>query len=360
MNLGTIPVPPLIPGSQNYKTIEVNVTKINNLMGDVLYKINTWKGTVRVTTTEVIDLSGLQTIDGVVLIKGDRVLVKDQTNQIENGIYIVNQLEWQRSDDLPDGSFVTGVAVFTSSGTTLSNRIYVCINESGSDIVGINEIIFTTLLASSSSVGDINQIQISGSLNESVISSLATASPAGLIETPAGLNVTGIGSNINVENGDLTITAGNISTSLGSVSGTSVSGTSISSSTSVTAGSGSVVISGNFTANNGGFVISTKSNALQTISITNSVTTSGFSGVITTFTASAATGATQTFVVNNTNVTSTSCVFLQLVSYAGTPVTDGIPLLSVSNTVNGSFSISIINFGASSLNGVLVINYLIV
>ena len=47
-------------------------------------------------TTGNITLSGLQTIDGVSLQAGVKILVKDQDNQVENGIYEVNANVWQR------------------------------------------------------------------------------------------------------------------------------------------------------------------------------------------------------------------------------------------------------------------------
>jgi hypothetical protein len=59
-----------------------------------------WKDTVRVATTGVnIALSGTQTIDGVPLAVGNRVLVKDQTTASENGIYIVASGSWTRATD---------------------------------------------------------------------------------------------------------------------------------------------------------------------------------------------------------------------------------------------------------------------
>ena len=45
------------------------------------------KNSVRAATTSTLTLSGLQTIDGVALSAGDRVLVKNQANQAQNGIY---------------------------------------------------------------------------------------------------------------------------------------------------------------------------------------------------------------------------------------------------------------------------------
>ena len=47
------------------------------------------KNPVRVATTTNITLSGTQTIDGVALSAGNRVLVKDQSTGQNNGIYAV-------------------------------------------------------------------------------------------------------------------------------------------------------------------------------------------------------------------------------------------------------------------------------
>jgi hypothetical protein len=57
------------------------------------------KQSVRVATTGPIVLSGLQTIDTVTLVAGDRVLVKNQTNAAENGIYVVAAGAWSRALD---------------------------------------------------------------------------------------------------------------------------------------------------------------------------------------------------------------------------------------------------------------------
>lgn len=71
-----------------------------------------------VATTANITLSGLQTIDGVVLASGDRVLVKGQTTTAENGIYIAATADWTRAPDF-DGSLdvVGGTLVYIASGT---------------------------------------------------------------------------------------------------------------------------------------------------------------------------------------------------------------------------------------------------
>ena len=76
------------------------------------------KQSVRVATTENITLSGTQTIDGVAVVAGDRVLVKNQTNGINNGIYVVAAGAWTRSVDADVNADVTaGLFTFVSEGT---------------------------------------------------------------------------------------------------------------------------------------------------------------------------------------------------------------------------------------------------
>lgn len=54
---------------------------------------------VRVATTASITLSGTQTIDGISLSAGNRVLVKDQGTASQNGVYDVAAGTWLRSSD---------------------------------------------------------------------------------------------------------------------------------------------------------------------------------------------------------------------------------------------------------------------
>lgn len=84
------------------------------------------KAACRVATTgSNIDLvtTPPSTIDGVTLLNGDRVLVKDQTNAEDNGIYVVPASgAWSRSTDADENAeVVSGMFVFVSEGTVNSN-----------------------------------------------------------------------------------------------------------------------------------------------------------------------------------------------------------------------------------------------
>ena len=79
-----------------------------------------WKQSVRVASTaNIATLSGLLTVDGVTLVAGDRVLVKDQTTGSQNGIWVAASGAWARATDADANAEVTaGLAVMVTEGTT--------------------------------------------------------------------------------------------------------------------------------------------------------------------------------------------------------------------------------------------------
>lgn len=83
-----------------------------------------WKQPVRVATTANITLSGAQTIDGVSVVAGDRVLVKNQTAGAANGIYVAATGAWARSTDFDTGAEALGAATFVSEGTSQGNQVW--------------------------------------------------------------------------------------------------------------------------------------------------------------------------------------------------------------------------------------------
>jgi hypothetical protein len=80
------------------------------------------KESVRAATTAPITLSNTQTIDGVALAVGNRVLVKDQATASQNGIYIVDSGAWTRALDAnTDAKVNPGLFVFVEQGTVNSD-----------------------------------------------------------------------------------------------------------------------------------------------------------------------------------------------------------------------------------------------
>jgi hypothetical protein len=90
------------------------------------------KASVRAATTANITLSNTQTIDGVALSVGDRVLVKNQSTGSQNGIYVVASGSWTRAadfDNSPDVEVSPGTFFFVEEGTTQADNGYVVSND---------------------------------------------------------------------------------------------------------------------------------------------------------------------------------------------------------------------------------------
>ena len=78
-------------------------------------------------TTANITLSAPQTIDGLAVIAGDRVLVKNQTTTSENGIYQVNAGAWTRTTDADTRDELVSAFVFIPHGSVQNrNTAWVC------------------------------------------------------------------------------------------------------------------------------------------------------------------------------------------------------------------------------------------
>lgn len=99
------------------------------------------KNAVKAATVSGITLSGLSTIDGYVLTTGDRILVKNQINEIDNGIYSGSSGSWGRTSDFANGlTGVTGSYIYVLTGNTNKNYAYILTSEN--PIVGVDSLIF--------------------------------------------------------------------------------------------------------------------------------------------------------------------------------------------------------------------------
>ena len=84
-----------------------------------------------------------QSIDGVTLQTGDRILIKNQTTQSQNGIYNVNASGApSRTTDMATGSNAAGAFVFVEQGTVNAENGFTCTSDTGSAVVGTNNLTF--------------------------------------------------------------------------------------------------------------------------------------------------------------------------------------------------------------------------
>jgi len=77
-----------------------------------------WKAPCVAATTANIALTGTQTIDGVAVVAGNRVLVKNQTTASGNGIYVVAAGAWARAADSTTAAQLENEATYIDQGTT--------------------------------------------------------------------------------------------------------------------------------------------------------------------------------------------------------------------------------------------------
>jgi hypothetical protein len=86
---------------------------------------------VKSASTANLTLSGTQTVDGIALVAGDRVLVKDQTAPAQNGIYSVSATAWTRVTDMDTWTEVPNAYVWVEQGTAQADTGWVVTSDQG-------------------------------------------------------------------------------------------------------------------------------------------------------------------------------------------------------------------------------------
>lgn len=126
-------------------------TNITDRLNGVLSGL-AMKDPVAVAATGNISLSGLQTVDGITLTEGLRVLAPFQTDATENGIYVATSSDWSRAKDF-DGNrdVVTGTCLRVNSGTYAG--YFFSVTTAGEITIGTTDITFgLALVANSASI----------------------------------------------------------------------------------------------------------------------------------------------------------------------------------------------------------------
>lgn len=116
---------------------------------EALSEISLLKEVVKCATTSPITLADEQTIDtSVDVVEGDRVLVKDQSDDAENGIYnVISGSDWVRSVDFDSGDkFRKGTMIPIASGTSLADELWM-VSSDDPHVVGTSDITFVKVNA---------------------------------------------------------------------------------------------------------------------------------------------------------------------------------------------------------------------
>ena len=104
-------------------------------------------------TNANITLLGAQTVNSVAVVAGDRVLVKDQTDATENGIYDVKATAWSRSADF-DGArdVVQGTLIVVVTSGVSGEAIFYQVTTANPITIGTTEITISDFAAALGSI----------------------------------------------------------------------------------------------------------------------------------------------------------------------------------------------------------------
>lgn len=135
-----------------------------------------WKQAVRAATTAAVTLSTAlengDTLDGVTLATGDRVLVKNQASATENGIYTVNASGAPtRATDADAGSELVNATVYVSEGTALADTQWTCTTNAPITL-GSTSLAFAQLSTGS---GTVTSVDASGGVQTASGSAITTS-----------------------------------------------------------------------------------------------------------------------------------------------------------------------------------------
>ena len=157
------------------------------------------------TTANVNLTNGLEagdSIDGVTLVAGDRVLVKDQTDATENGLYLaVSSGAASRDPEHDSIAELSGGMVVVNQGSTNDNKIFLCTTDNTGS-VGSTAITYTVITPAN--VGTVTSVGVadSGSSEFTVANSPITSSGTITlaVNSIANTKITGLGtsSTLNV------------------------------------------------------------------------------------------------------------------------------------------------------------------
>ena len=196
-------------GSPSASSDAATKNYVDNLVTGLKTRIIT-----RVATTANINLSNAlengDTLDGITLATGNKVLVKDQTDATENGIYnVVASGAATRDTDYDTVAELAGQLVIVQEGSSNADKIFLCTTDNSGSIGSVN-IVFT--IVQPSNVGDVTlngvQTLTNKTLTSPVISEIVSVSNGNISVLPNGSGKVLLDGNGST--GGVAVTDGNI------------------------------------------------------------------------------------------------------------------------------------------------------
>jgi hypothetical protein len=321
-------------------TQPTGATDIVNLLALQSYAAGiSWKQPCVAATLANITLSGLQTIDGKAVVAGDRVLVKDQSNAANNGIYLASATAWTRSEDANTWDELICAITFIEYGTQAGGAWFCTAQDGGTlGVTAVNWSQFTTSATYSAGTG----LTLTGTVfSITPVGTAATygsASSVPVFTTNASGQVSSV-TNTSIAIGATQITSGTIDSARLSGSYSGITGLGTLTDLTVTN-----AIVGSITGNAATATLATSATSATTA--TNLA--GGASGNVPYQTASGAT----TFLATGTN--GQVLTLASGVPSWATPTTGTVTSVSGSGTVSGiSLSGTVTSSGSLTLGGTL-------
>ncbi|RWD69592.1 hypothetical protein [Mesorhizobium sp.] len=297
---------------------------------------------MRLATTANITLYGLQTIDGVLTQVGDRVLVKDQADPTENGIYTASEGQWFRAADARTARTVQkGTTVHVQEGAVSADRVYAF--ETLDPVIGADPITLSFYL-SQDTLGD--AVDAANAAAASAAAALTSKNAAATSATSAAGSVTAAAGSATAASTSATnaaasaTNAGNSATAAaGSASTAAGSATSAGTSASAAAGSASAA-SSSATAASGSATnaaISATNAAASAVAAANAVAALGYTFSTSTTDADPGNG---TLRLNNASAASATAAYIDNLDSSGATVSGVLDTFDDStNTIKGQLTL---------------------
>ena len=173
----------------------------------------------KVATTGNVNLTnGLEngdTIDGITLQTGDKILVKSNTDATENGIYICpNSGTASRDTNYDTVEELAGQMIVVQQGSTNADKIFLCTTDNSGSIGSVN-IVFSQVTPANQ--GTVQSVGITQSGSEFTIGNTPITSTGNITLNVNRISATKIGANTNIsdtEYGHLNGVSSNIQTQL--------------------------------------------------------------------------------------------------------------------------------------------------
>lgn len=293
------------------------------------------KQSVRVATTAAGTLASSfqngSTVDGVTLATGDRILIKNQASQSENGIYTVNASGAPtRATDMDAWSEVPNAFVFVEVGSTLADTGWVCTSNQGGTL----------------NTTPITFVQFSGAGTYTQGTGITISGNTISLSTPVAVANGGTGLSSTPSNGQLDIGNGT-----GFTRSTLTQGTGIT----VTNGSGTITIANAGVTSLAGTtnqITASASTGSVTLSLPSAITAPGSVTVTTNLTVSGLTANTMLYSGTAGLLTSAGAATngqLLIGSTGAAPVRAALTQGTGISITNGAGSITINNTGVTSV-----------